>query len=89
VEYATKRYRSNLINWGIVPFTFGGEFSWEPGTVLSVPGLRAAIKSGAEEIPGYIGNTKLLLKFGPLSREEREILLAGCLMNWYRGKKHE
>jgi aconitate hydratase len=89
VEYATKRYRSNLINWGIVPFTYGGEFVWEPGAVLRVPGLRAAIGSGADEISGYVGEEKLLLKFGPLSREEREILLAGCLMNWYREKKHD
>ena len=89
VEYATKRYRSNLINWGIVPFIYGGEFSWEPGAVLRVPGLRAAIGSGADEISGFVGDEKILLKFGPLSREEREILLAGCLMNWYREKKHE
>ena len=83
VEYATKRYRSNLINWGILPFTWPGEFTWEAGAVLKVPGIRAALESGAEEVKGYIGDTELTLGLGQLSRKEREILLAGCLMNWY------
>ena len=86
VEYATKRYRSNLINWGILPFTWDGEFTWEDGAVLRVPGIRAAIASGAEEVTGYIGDTTLTLGLGKLSDKEREILLAGCLINWYRQK---
>ncbi len=86
VEYATRRYRANLINWGIVPFTWDGEFTWEAGDELSVPGLRQALLEGKDEITGYIGDSALSLKFGPLSPEEREILLAGCLMNWYREK---
>ena len=86
VEYATKRYRSNLINWGILPFTWDGEFTWEDGAVLLVPGIRAAIESGAETVKGYIGGTELTLGLGRLSDKEREILLAGCLINWYREK---
>ncbi len=84
VEYATKRYRSNLINWGIVPFTWDGAFTWEPGAVLRVPGIRAAIESGAEEMTGYIGGEAIRLRVGSLSEKERQILLAGCLMNWYK-----
>ena len=84
VEYATKRYRSNLINWGILPFTWDGEFTWEDGAVLRVPGIRAAIEAGAEEVTGYIGDTQLKLGLGRLSEKERQILLAGCLINWYK-----
>ena len=84
VEYATKRYRSNLINWGILPFTWDGDFTWEPGAVLRVPGIRRAVESGAEEVTGYIGGTELKLGLGSLSPKEREILLAGCLINWYK-----
>ncbi len=84
VEYATKRYRSNLINWGILPLTWDGEFTWEPGQTLRLPGIRKAIESGAEEVTGFIGDTELKLSLGSLSDKEREILLAGCLINWYR-----
>ena len=87
VEYATKRYRSNLINWGILPFTWDGDFVWEEGAVLRVPGIRTAIASGAETVTGYIGDTALTLGLGKLSDKEREILLAGCLINWYRTRK--
>ena len=86
VEYATRRYRANLINWGILPFTYAGKFTWAPGDELVVPGIRQALLDGKDEITGYIGDAALNLKFGPLSPEEREILLAGCLMNWYREK---
>ena len=84
VEYATKRYRSNLINWGILPLTWDGKFTWEEGAVLRLPGVRSAIAAGAEELTGYIGDTELRLGLGKLSDKEREILLAGCLINWYR-----
>lgn len=83
-EYATKRYRSNLINWGIVPFTWDGDFVWEAGAVLRVPNIREAISSGAEELTGTINGAEVRLSLGRLSGKEREILLAGCLMNWYK-----
>jgi aconitate hydratase len=83
VEYATKRYRSNLINWGIVPFTWDGDFTWSDGAVLRVPGIRKAIEAGQESVTGYIDGTAVTLHMGQLSQKEREILLSGCLMNWY------
>ena len=89
VEYATKRYRSNLINWGILPFTCDASFTWEPGAVLRVPGIRAALESGAETVEGTIDGTPVTLGLGALSGKEREILLSGCLMNWYRDHAKE
>ncbi|MCD7768856.1 MAG: hydratase, partial [Oscillospiraceae bacterium] len=83
-EYATKRYRSNLINWGILPFLYDGPFEAEPGEVLTVPGIREAIASGAEQVTGIFRGREITLGLGTLSHKEREILLAGCLMNWYR-----
>ena len=91
-EFATKRYRSNCINWGMMPFTVDADvpFPYAPGDRLRVPGMRAALARGDEEITGWINDRPITLHFGPLSREEREILLAGCLMNWYaeRRAKH-
>ncbi len=87
VEYATKRYRSNLINWGILPFTYKGEFTWEPGQVLRVPGIRRILAGGAEQAQGFIGDTPVTLGLGNLTRKEREILLDGCLINWYRAQR--
>ena len=84
MEYATKRYRSNLINWGILPLTWEGEFTWEEGAVLRLPGVRKAIAEGKEEITGFIGDREIKMSVGQLSDKEREIILAGCLMNWYR-----
>ena len=87
VEYATRRYRANLINWGILPFTYDGEFPWEPGAVLRVPGIRKALESGATQVQGFIGDTAVTLGLGELSEKERQILLDGCLINWYRANK--
>ena len=86
-EYATKRYRSNLINWGILPFTYDGAFTWEPGAVLRVPGIRRALREGAEQVEGFIGDSPVVLGLGKLSEKEREILMAGCLINWYRAQR--
>ena len=89
-EYATKRYRSNCINWGIVPFTIGKdtEFDFSPGDYVFVPGIREAILSGAEEIDAKVitaaGATHPLhLYFRNLTPGERQILADGCLMNYY------
>lgn len=89
-EYATKRYRSNCINWGIVPFTIGKdtEFDFCPGDYVFVPGIREAILSGAEEIDAKVitaaGATHPLhLYFRNLTPGERQILADGCLMNYY------
>ena len=92
-EYATKRYRSNCINWGIVPFTIAPEtaFEYEPGDFVFVPGIRKAILGGAEEIDAKVitakGVTPIHLFFQNLTADEREILADGCLMNYYKNRK--
>jgi aconitate hydratase len=92
-EYATKRYRSNCINWGILPFTIdeGTPFEYNPGDCLFVPGIRAAIKEAREDIPGKIirqnGTVEdIMLHIRGLTDDEREILLDGCLMNYYANR---
>ena len=92
-EYATKRYRSNCINWGIVPFTIAPEtaFDCEPGDFVFVPGIRKAILSGAEEIDAQVitksGVKPIHLFFQNLTSAERDILADGCLMNYYKNRK--
>ena len=92
-EFATKRYRSNCINWGMLPFTIAPEtpFDYAPGDFVYVPGIKAAVESGADRVAakvvsgGTAADIELLLPgFAP---EEREIVLAGCLMNWYAKRK--
>ena len=89
-EFATKRYRSNCVNWGMLPFTLpaGAEFGLETGDWIWLPGIRKAVEGGAESVravfiakDGGAREAELLLK--GLSPEERRILLAGCLMNAY------
>ena len=88
-EYATKRYRSNCINWGIVPFTLSADqpFFYQAGDVLYVPGIRAAIQEGKTSIPAKIlanGRvTDLVLNWGAFTEDEKLILLSGSLMNYY------
>ena len=94
-EYATKRYRSNCINWGMTPFTLpeGAEFDYEPGDWIFVPGLREGLATGNEAFAAKAvtkgGVKDLTLLCRGLTATEREILLEGCLMNYYaagRGK---
>ncbi len=89
-EFATKRYRSNCINWGILPFTLEEEvdFPYEPGDCVFVPEIRKAIAEGREDIPAKVlkaggGEVELILHVRGLTAEEREIILDGCLMNYY------
>ena len=92
-EYATKRYRSNCINWGIVPFTIAPdvEFNYNPGDMVFVPGIREAIVNGKEEIDAKViaadGVHDLHLFFQNLTPDERTILAEGCLMNFYASQK--
>ena len=90
-EYATKRYRSNLINWGIVPFTLDKEtdFPLNRDDFLLVKGLRKAVEEGRDTIEGiYSGSVSgtLTLNLPKLTEDEREILLKGCLINFYADK---
>ena len=89
-EFATKRYRSNCINWGILPFTLdqATAFPYRPGDFVFVPNIRKAIASGQEDIPAKViraegGVEDLMLHVRGLTDDEREILLDGCLMNYY------
>ncbi len=88
-EYATKRYRSNCVNWGMLPFNIdaGTEFPYEPGDYIYVPGIRKAVSEGAREVPARVlsgGSVyNITLKLPELTQKEREIILTGCLMNWY------
>ena len=92
-EYATKRYRSNCINWGIVPFTIDKdvEFNYVAGDFVFVPGIRKAMLDGKEEIMAQVvtadGITPIKLHFSNLTPVERQILADGCLMNYYKNLK--
>ena len=88
VDYATKRYRSNLINWGMLPFRYSTDEVpvLAPGDVIYVKGIADAIRNGISDINGIIiykdGKTnELPLKLPPLTDEERVIILCGCLIN--------
>lgn len=90
LDFATKRYRSNVINWGMMPFTVDS-FPYEVGTLVYVPGIKQALTDGRSEITGYAFDKDhpdkkepIQLHLGILSAEERQILLEGCLMNYYR-----
>ncbi|MEN8904683.1 MAG: hydratase [Clostridiales bacterium] len=86
-EYATKRYRSNLINWGMLPFTIEKETKFNVGDYIFIPNIKEKVELGEEEIDAKlisendIKSIKLFLK--NISKEERKIILKGCLINYY------
>lgn len=88
-SYATKRYRSNLINWGMLPFLIDeGELPFKNGDYLFVPHITEAVKNGAKEVEAYMVKDGQLhaftLRLGEMTPEEREIILKGCLINYNR-----
>ena len=88
-EYATKRYRSNLINWGMLPFLIpAGDLPFKNGDYLFFPGIRKAVEEKADVIKGYTVEGDSLKEFdvtlGELTDDEREIILKGCLINYNR-----
>lgn len=88
-EYATKRYRSNLINWGMLPFVIKeGELPFKNGDYLFFPGIKSAVENKDEVIKGYTVSAEGLKEFavtlGELTDDEREIILKGCLINYNR-----
>ena len=87
-EYATKRYRSNLINWGMLPFIIPeGELPFANGDYLFLPDIRKAVEEKADEITAYKVGDELVpftMTLGELTDEEREIILKGCLINYNR-----
>lgn len=88
-SYATKRYRSNLINWGMLPFLIdAGELPFTNGDYLFVPDIREAVEKKATEIKAFVVSEKdmkeFTLKMGELTDDERTIILDGCLINYYK-----
>ena len=88
-EYATKRYRSNVVNWGMLPFIAAGleDLNLQPGDRIYIPGIRALLQGDGERVEATVlrssGTTTVTLTLPGLSREERDIILAGCLINYY------
>ncbi len=89
-DYATKRYRSNLINWGMIPFIIDeGDLPFALGDYLFIPNIKDAIATGASTVDAYNvkedGLNKFTLKIGELTDDEKDIILKGCLINYYKG----
>ncbi len=89
-EYATKRYRSNLINWGMLPFIIPeGELPFENLDYIFIPNIRTAVEENCSEIKAYVVKEDTLKEFNlhidALTDDEREIILKGCLINYYKG----
>ena len=88
-EYATKRYRSNVVNWGMLPFVADDldDLGIQPGDCLWLPGIRALLEGDGETLSATLiqggRETPLTLRLPGLTREERDIILAGCLINYY------
>ena len=90
-SYATKRYRSNLINWGMLPFLIPeGALPFANGDYLFVPGIRAAVEQSQTQIPAFVVKDGALVPFtlglGEMTSDERQIILDGCLINFNRVK---
>lgn len=86
-EYATKRYRSNLINWGMLPFVMEEDYAFSVDDYVFVPGIANAIKNKDAVIKAYVvgdNMKKISLTLGDLTDDERDIILAGCLINYYK-----
>lgn len=88
-EYATKRYRSNLINWGMLPFLIEkGDLPFTNGDYIFLPDVRKAVEAKASEFEAYVVKdgslVPFVLKMGELTDDEREIILKGCLINYNR-----
>lgn len=89
-EYATKRYRSNLINWGIIPFLVDDSSVVKKGDYVFVPDARQAILDGRDVIQAYVlndSNRQIDLRVGDMTEEEREILVSGSLINHNRAQQ--
>ena len=90
IEYATKRYRSNLINWGMIPFVMVGEPDFKDDDYIFVPDIRAALDGDMQKIPAYVVGEEirsLTLAVAPMTEEEKEIIRCGSLINFNRKYK--
>lgn len=93
-EYATKRYRSNVMNWGMVPFQLAGEPMFEVGDYVYVPGIRSALDGDMGDIPAWVVRAggeveRISLYIAEMTPEERAIVKAGCLINYNRDRVRE
>ena len=89
-EYATKRYRSNLINWGMLPFLIDrvNQLPFKNHDYIFIPEIRKAVENRQSEIKAYVvneGMKEFTLKLGEMTDDERTIILKGCLINYYKG----
>lgn len=87
-EYATKRYRSNLINWGMLPFLYPEEIPFSKGDYIFIKDVKKAVEEKADAIKAYVVGKDMQefeLRLGDLTDDEREIIAKGCLINYYRG----
>ncbi|PWM29627.1 MAG: hydratase, partial [Coriobacteriia bacterium] len=89
--YATKRYRSNVMNWGMLPFQMEGEPNFEVGDYVFVPGIRAALDGELTDIAAWVVRAdgsvdQIKLAIADMTPEERAIVKAGCLINYNRQK---
>lgn len=91
-EYATKRYRSNVMNWGMIPFLLDGEPNFEVGDYIYVPDVRNALDGDMTKIPAYVihpdgnGVSEINLHIADMTAEEKAIVKAGCLINYNRNR---
>ncbi len=88
-EYATKRYRSNVVNWGMLPFIAADleKLNLQSGDKIYIPGIRTLLEGNGDSVEATVfrdsGSTTVTLTLPGLTREERDIILAGCLINYY------
>jgi aconitate hydratase len=85
-KYATKRYRSNLINWGILPFVIKNDPPFILGDYIFIPDIRKAVENEQSEIKSYVISEKskeFMLCLNALTEDEKKIILLGCLINYY------
>ena len=89
-EYATKRYRSNVMNWGMIPFQMKEKpDAFEVGSYIYVPGIRDALSGDGKNITAYVIGEEikeLQLYLSDMTPEEKEIVKAGCLINYNRNR---
>jgi aconitate hydratase len=95
-EYATKRYRSNLINWGLIPFTVKQDPNFTEDEYVYIPDIKETVLSGKEHAIAYVASIKedalnmtdkartVKLHMEGLSKTERDVLAEGCMINYYR-----
>lgn len=93
IEYATRRYRSNCVNWGILPFTYPeAEVGLEPGEYLYLPGIRRAVAEGGQKVDAVVigrdrSTRSMELELKDVTEAEKQVLLAGSLINFYKQEK--